>query len=358
METQTLMSLTAVGLFFILIFDFFYKHFTFWQRQGLPSHRFITTGWAKKPFFEFAEDTARRFAPHKIYGAYGPFNKILIVNDAKIVRELSTKAMHKFPIRNSQLDQGTTNIRKSLFFMQANEDWKRIRSIVTPAFTSGKLKRMMSPIERIAENFIEHLHQEADTGKTFDLKKYINGFAMDVIACCGYGVEIDSVRDPNHPVVVNATKILNVDVTITQIICFLFPKVAKWFKLDIFDKDAVNYFDKLTFEIVEKRLKEADGKQKSDLLGLMIEESGENKFGNLADNPHTKALKGISPDELSGQGILFFIAGYDTSNATFDHCIFYLTQYPEWQEKLYQELNAVKDELDYDKLKHLKILNA
>ncbi len=39
----------------------------------------------------------------------------------------------------------------------------------------------------------------------------------------------------------------------------------------------------------------------------MIEESGENKFGNLADNPHTKALKGISPDELSGQGILFFI---------------------------------------------------
>ncbi len=24
---------------------------------------------------------------------------------------------------------------------------------------------------RIAENFIEHLHQEADTGKTFDLKK-------------------------------------------------------------------------------------------------------------------------------------------------------------------------------------------
>ncbi len=61
---------------------------------------------------------------------------------------------------------------------------------------------------------------------------------------------------------VNATKILNVDVTITQIICFLFPKVAKWFKLDIFDKDAVNYFDKLTFEIVEKRLKEADGKRK------------------------------------------------------------------------------------------------
>lgn len=41
----------------------------------------------------------------------------------------------------------------------------------------------------------------------------------------------------------------------------MFPKVAKWLNLDIFDKDAVNYFDKLTFEIVEKRLKDAEGKR-------------------------------------------------------------------------------------------------
>lgn len=41
----------------------------------------------------------------------------------------------------------------------------------------------------------------------------------------------------------------------------MFPKVAKWFNLNVFDKDAVNYFDKLTFEIVEKRLKDAEGKR-------------------------------------------------------------------------------------------------
>lgn len=143
----------------------------------------------------------------------------------------------------------------------------------------------------------------------------------------GYGIEIDSVRNPDHPVVVNATKILNVDINFNQIICFMFPKVAKWLNLDIFDRDAVNYFDKLTFEIVEKRLKDAEGKrmflisncnlyyfflilENPDLLGLMIEESGDGKSDVLNNNPHTKALKGITKAEMSGQGILFFIGKY------------------------------------------------
>ena len=71
-----------------------------------------------------------------------------------------------------------------------------------------------------------------------------------------------------------------------------------------------------------------------------------------------KKLKGITKDEISGQGILFFIAGFDTTHATFDHIIYYLAQYPEWQEKLYQELFAAADQLDYDQLRSLPVLNA
>ena len=189
-------------------------------------------------------------------------NKTLVVNDARVARELSTKELHKFPIRNTKLNQGRTNIRKSLFFMEANEDWKRIRSIVTPAFTSGKLKRMLTPIERIAANFIEHLRAEARSGGTFDLKKYIGGFAMDVIASCAYGIEIDSVSQPDHPVVVNAKRILNVDISFSFLGCLFFPSLAKWLGLEPFDKKAVDYFDDLTFKIVEKRMKEKEGEKR------------------------------------------------------------------------------------------------
>lgn len=95
----------------------------------------------------------------------------------------------------------------------------------------------------------------------YTLKKCCSVNKLILYLKIGYGIEIDSVRNPDHPVVVNATKILNVDINFTQIICFMFPKVAKFLNLDIFDRDAVNYFDKLTFEIVEKRLKDAEGKR-------------------------------------------------------------------------------------------------
>ena len=135
-------------------------HFTHWQRQGVPASPFVELGWIDRPFFQHATEQKDKYGC-KIYGMYGPFSKTLIVNDAKVARELSTKELHKFAIRNNTFYQGTTNLTKSMFFMEANEDWKRVRSIVTPAFTANKLKRMMSPIERIANNFVQHLRREA-----------------------------------------------------------------------------------------------------------------------------------------------------------------------------------------------------
>ena len=65
---------------------------------------------------------------------------------------------------------------------------------------------------------------------------------------------------------------------------------------------------------------------------------------------------GISLEEISAQSVLFFIAGYDTTNSAFDHVIYYLSRNPEWQEKLYDEIKNVK--LEYDRLTSFQILNA
>ncbi|CAG2176887.1 unnamed protein product, partial [Oppiella nova] len=65
----------------------------------------------------------------------------------------------------------------------------------------------------------------------------------------------------------------------------------------------------------------------------------------------------LTPDELTAQGIAFFIAGYDTTSAALTHAIYYLSQHKLHQQKLYEELKTC-DEFTYEKLGHLKYLNA
>ncbi|OTF70766.1 hypothetical protein BLA29_006150, partial [Euroglyphus maynei] len=126
-------------------------------------------GWLTKPLYEFAQEQVKKHG--NIHGIYGIGRRALIMEDPKLARELSVKELHKFPDRFGGY-LGKTSLVHSLFLMPANEDWKRIRTIVTPAFTSGKLKAMIAPINKILDNFLRNLDKHAESGEMFDVKIY------------------------------------------------------------------------------------------------------------------------------------------------------------------------------------------
>ena len=84
-----------------------------------------------------------------------------------------------------------------------------------------------------------------------------------------------------------------------------------------------------------------------------------NSEGETEDNTEEKIKPNgtLSADELTAQGILFFIAGYDTTSAALSHLVYYLAENKECQQKLYEELREV-NEFTYDKLSQLKYLNG
>ena len=47
---------------------------------------------------------------------------------------------------------------------------------------------------------------------------------------------------------------------------------------------------------------------------------------------------GLTMNEVLAQGIMFFIAGYDTTATSIAFLIYNLTLYPEIQQKLYEEI--------------------
>ena len=78
---------------------------------------------------------------------------------------------------------------------------------------------------------------------------------------------------------------------------------------------------------------------------------------NMEQTFKNKSVGTLTPDELTAQSILFFIAGYDTTSAALSHAVYYLAKDKDCQQKLYEELKNAK-EFSYETLTQLKYLCA
>ena len=101
----------------------------------------------------------------RVYGGYAITGKYLIVNEPDLIKEIFVKSFNVFPQHKLINISQSPKLDNMLFFMPGNDNWKRVRSIITPAFTSGKLKAMMSQISDITDNFVTHLEAFEKTGK-------------------------------------------------------------------------------------------------------------------------------------------------------------------------------------------------
>lgn len=98
----------------------------------------------------------------RIHGTHSDRYELLIT-DADLIRDIMVKDFHIFPNRK-MIHLGSSLFNEVLFFLPGDDKWKRIRSIVTPAFTTGKLKRMSENMHDIGDNFVKNIAKAAEKG--------------------------------------------------------------------------------------------------------------------------------------------------------------------------------------------------
>ncbi|KAK3697996.1 hypothetical protein QZH41_014379, partial [Actinostola sp. cb2023] len=69
-------------------------------------------------------------------------------------------------------------------------DWRRVRSVLTPTFTSGKLKTMIPLIEKSSEILVDKIQDIADSGgKSVDIFSWFSLMTLEVILSTAFGVD-------------------------------------------------------------------------------------------------------------------------------------------------------------------------
>ncbi|XP_077563279.1 cytochrome P450 3A11-like [Haemaphysalis longicornis] len=326
-----------------------------WKGQNVASepYGFIFGPTLKLLFSPIHElDNARYKKYGKLFGAFEAGNVVLFVGEPELVKQVMVKDFPSLPNRRpfKFYDPLLDNMMSSV----SVEQWRKIRPAASPAFSTGKLRKMNALIEDCAIVTAEHLKKAAAKAEDIDIKQFFGNYALDVIARCAFATRLDSHSDQTNEFVTKARQAFSGRITPRLLVFFLFPTIAKLLKLRAFNTEIFLYFKQICQNIIESR---QDKKSRhEDFLQLMMNAkegsltaASENscdrddKLFNLGVDlkPDTSfsSNKTLSEEEAMAQCVLFFLAGQDTTSSVISYTLYLLALHPDVQERLRKEVD-------------------
>lgn len=142
--------------------------------------------------FEYELGNVKKYGP--VYGVYTGTLPTLTVTDPELIRKVLVKDFASYANRREL--HAYNYIWELNMFNLDYIKWRRVRSIVTPAFTTRKLREMYPLMEKCVDRLVKLVDSKADsktpTGQQFNAKSVISGFSIDIIAASAFATETDA----------------------------------------------------------------------------------------------------------------------------------------------------------------------
>ncbi|XP_075677184.1 cytochrome P450 3A41-like [Dermatophagoides pteronyssinus] len=342
---------------------------SYWSEHGVPSMRriFLFGTDLELGFYDWPSATMRRVRRYgKFFGGYQLLTPVLTIMDPELIKQVFIKDFHCYMDRIQPRTYHEL-LNQNLLFSEAKK-WKRMRSIASPSFTTGKLRAMTKTMNNCVDRLFNNLDKIIDQSNgQLETKKIVAGFTMDVIASAGFSTQMNENLGEDDLFFKSGIGLFR-STFMRMLAVLTFPK----FLLNLlnirflFSPESFEYFCNLTREIIRQR---KTMKQKPvDLLQLMLEAEvdekviDDNNFDNLEatdDQSDEQApeiekknqssdKKKLTESEIIANSIFFLIAGFETTSSTISHCLFQLAWHPEIQQRVYEELKENLTDLDYN----------
>ena len=194
-----------LGLIAILLLVFIWKttkNYGSLEALGIPVIKpFLFLGsppldWHNIKWHEWYKEQHDKFG--HTFGHYiGSFAVISTISP-EFVKAVYVKNFEEF---GDMIDNPHLNDKMKTIDIAQGEDWKNLRKILSPTFTSGKLKKMMEPMTDVSRKALKHLDKLVKQGKPIDLKDFFQGYALDTICRCAFSIDTNAHESSDHKLI-------------------------------------------------------------------------------------------------------------------------------------------------------------
>lgn len=249
--------------FMLVLYNFVLKNWWYFSRQNVKFVR----GWpilgSLHDFFvgdkSFAGSVLRLYRTYPdepVIGLYELTHPVYLVRDPELIKRITIQDVEYFLNHQGNFDlSGDKLMAKTLFFSR-DQQWKDMRTVLSPAFTGNKMRLMFELIQETSADFLDTLRvvyatpesEEIEIPQTdqFDveLKDLFTRYTTNIIATCAFGLKVDALTERDNEFYQCGKKMTDFDGIqgIKFLLSDVVPRLMRFFKVTFVEKKLAEYF--------------------------------------------------------------------------------------------------------------------
>lgn len=279
------LSIALCSVIALLTWIYYTQNLSYWKKKKVPYEKPNVLLGSTLPIFKGEKNIAQilvdlyRKFDKPYFGIHLFTTPFLILKDPELIKQVLIKDFSKFANRTFAANKDIDPITFYTLVSIPTPDWKPLRSKVTPAFSSGKIKLMVPLINKCTDDLVQYL--KAQNGKKLEIKEVCVKYVTDAIVSCAFGIDANSFKREKSEFYEAGRKIFNDDfkTNISMMSYFLAPLLVYVFRLKFINESAVEFLRKAFWETVDMR--EATKSRRNDLIDLLIDLRANEKSNDI-----------------------------------------------------------------------------
>lgn len=237
-------------------------------------------------YYKMTKELGRSFC-----GLYFSFHRVLLICDLNLAKQVLIQDFSCFANHGLYCNEEDDPVSANLFALE-NSKWKSMRQLLTPIFTSGKLKMMLGTMEEVANTMLKKL----DTINDVEIKNVFSRYSTDIIGSVAFGIDVNSLDFENiHKKFkeINLEIYENREYMIKRMFRNEFKRLAKKLHMISLPESVSSFYINIARKTVEMR--ESDPSfVREDFISLLIELKKQNL---------------LTIEQIAAQSLVFYVAG-------------------------------------------------